>query len=184
MNKFRRQVNRLSAKGFGSALIILAFLLVSSCFEAGNGRKVSQVDTVVAMKDSSLRQVSSAQDTTKKGRYVPPEISEEAMQRAVVSKSDSSFHVYNNIRADYRIIGYELPDTNSRKMVLFSVFTSDVKDNPFHCPYGAYYDSAQQDELVIKYTGEQEFFIKATISENSKKSSTVYFQKKWVEFEE
>lgn len=183
MSKFRR-ANKFSTEAFGFAIIIFAFLILSGCFMGNDDVNHRQIDTVVAKVDSSPRQVSSTQDTSKKRMYVPPEISEEAMQRAVVSRRDSSFHVYSNIRADYRIIGYELPDTNARKMVLFSVFTSDVKDNPFHCPYGSYYDSAQGDELVIKYTGEQEFFIKATIRGNSKKSSTVYFQKKWVEFEE
>ncbi|RLJ75178.1 hypothetical protein [Pedobacter alluvionis] len=105
------------------------------------------------------------------------------MQRAVISKRDSIFQVYSNIRADYRIIGYESPDTNARKMVLFSVFTSDVEDNPFKCPYGSYYDSAQRDGLVIKYKEEHGSFIQADISGNGKKPATVYFEKKWVEFD-
>ena len=156
----------------------------SGCFETAHDRKVGRADTIVAIKDSGLQDTRDLPDATERSIYLPPEISGEAMQSAVVKKRDSSFHVYNNIRADYRIIGYELPDTNARKMVLFSVFTSDVKDNPFNCPYGAYYDSSQRDEVVIKYTGEQQSFIQARISGNSKKPVTVYFQKKWVEFEE
>ncbi len=99
------------------------------------------------------------------------------MQKAVICRHDRSFHVFNNIRADYRIIGYESPDNNSRKMVLFSIFTSDVKDNLFRCLYGAYYDSAQGDKLVIKYTGERGSFIETKISGKSMKPATAYFEK-------
>ncbi len=164
---------------------LIAFLLISGCITGNNDDANSQrIDTVVAKRDSRPHQVADVQDTTKKQRYVPPEISMDAMQKAVIHKRDSSFNVYNNIRADYRIIGYELPDTNSMKMILFSVFTSDVKDNRFQCPFGSYYDSAHGNELIIKYTGEQASFIKAKISGGSKKPVTVYFEKKWVEFDE
>ena len=141
-------------------------------------------NTVAAKVDSGSQPVSAVPDTSSKQKYVPPVINEKAMQRAVVSKAESIFHVYNNIRADHRLIGYESPDTNSKKMVLFSVFTSDVEDNPFHGPYGSYYDSAHPIELVIKHTGEQGSFIVASISGGSKKPATIYFEKKWVEFEE
>jgi len=184
MSKLPKNVNNIGVTIFGSCVLILAFFLASGCFKTGNDRKVSPVNAVMAIKDSSIKAAGDLPDTTKKGRYVPPQISEEAMQRAVISKRDSILHVYSNIRADYRIIGYELPDTSTRKMVLFSVFTSDVKDNPFNCIYGSYYDTAQGDELVIKYTGEWGSFIKATISGSSKKPATVYFQKEWVEFDE
>jgi hypothetical protein len=185
MNKLKKNATHIRRSVWFCARVLLVFLLVSGCNSGShNDRKVGLVDTFKAREDSSLEKVADLQDTVKRGKYVPPEISEEAMQRAVISKRDSIFHVYSNIRADYRIIGYELPDTNARKMVLFSVFTSDVKDNPFKCPYGSYYDSAQRDELVIKYIGEQGSFIEAHISGNRKKPATVYFEKKWIEFDE
>lgn len=181
MSKFAIEVYKHSTEAFGFALINFAFLLLSGCVTDANHR---QIDTGVTKVNSSPRQVSSEQDTLKKQRYVPPEISEEAIQKAVIYRRDSSFHVFNNIRADYRIIGYALPDTNSRKMVLFSVFTSDVEGNLFQCPYGSYYDSAQGDKLVIKYTGERGSFIVANISGENKQPATVYIQKKWVEFDD
>lgn len=76
-------------------------------------------NTVAAKVDSGSQPVSAVPDTSSKQKYVSPVINEEAMQRAVVSKADSIFHVYNNMRADYRIIGYESPDTSSKKMVYF-----------------------------------------------------------------
>lgn len=59
------------------------------------------------------------------------QMSEAFFQKAMINLSDSSLTVYENIRADYRIFGYQKPDTNSRKMILFSVFTSDVENNPY-----------------------------------------------------
>lgn len=185
MNKLKKNATHMRRGVCFFAKVILVFLIISGC---NSGRrddpKVGPPDTTENKEYSSPQKVENLPDTIKKGAYVPPEISEEAMQRAVISKRDSIFHVQSNIRADYRIIGYESPDTNARKMVLFSVFTSDVKDNPFKCPYGSYYDSALRDELVIKYVGEQGSFIEANISVNGKKPATVYFEKKWVEFDE
>lgn len=164
--------------------IMLLFILAVGCFpERRVDAPVQRADTVRVKQNSPPVQVAAAQDTAKKLAYSPPEINEEAMQKAVIAVRDSTFHVYNNIRADYRIIGYERPDTSSRKMVLFSVFTSDVEGNPFRCPYGAYYDSALGAQLVIKYTAGLESFIQARISGLDRPSATVYFENKWVEFD-
>ena len=185
MYRFKINANHLRKTACLGAIGVWIFLLIPGCnLTINKNQKASLVDTDKTERGSSLLEVKELPDTTKSGAYVPPEISKEAMQKAVISKLDSSFNVYNNIRADYRIIGYESPDTNARKMVLFSVFTSDVKDNPFQCPYGSYYDSAQGDELVIKYVGQQGSFIKAHISGIKKKPATIYFEKNWVEFGE
>ena len=185
MSKIAVSTYKVFAAAFRSAGFILVVSSCSGCFGGGETKNKSVIPNTVAAKvDSGMRPVSAVPDTVGKQTYMPPVISEEAMQRAVVSKADSIFHVYNNIRADYRIIGYESPDTNSKKMVLFSVFTSDVEDNPFHCPYGSYYDTGSPIELVVKYTGKQGSFIVASISGGSKKPATIYFEKKWVEFEE
>jgi len=166
--------------------ILTVSLLASGCVRdsAGNADHLHADTLVKAKKDSGAVVASEPQDSGKKQRYIPPEISEEAMQRALIRRRDSSFNVYSNIRADYRIIGYEAPDTNARKMILFSVFTSDVENNPFECPYGSYYDSAQGDRLVLKYIGEHGSFIEVHISGSQRKPATVYFQKKWVEFDD
>jgi hypothetical protein len=185
MSKLAIGACRFFAAAFRYACIIMVVSLLPSCIWAGKtDTDQGPANTIVVKRDSSKRQVASKPDTSKKQMYVPPEINEDAVQKAVISKVDSSFNVYNNIRADYRIVGYELPDTNSRKMVLFSVFTTDVKDNPFNCPYGSYYDSAQGDKLVIKHTGKRGAFIEAKISGENKEPAVVYFQEKWVEFDD
>lgn len=168
----------------GFVVYLLGCALFAGCGADGVKHTRDQKgDTIVLKEDAVQKHASPLRDTVKKQETATPEINEEAIQRAVISKRDSSFQVYNNIRADYRIVGYQSPDTNSRKMVLFSIFTSDVKDNPYQCPYGSYYGSPNPEELVIKYTGDIGAFIKADIGSNGKRA-TVYFEKKWVEFDQ
>ncbi|SES04867.1 hypothetical protein [Pedobacter rhizosphaerae] len=165
-------------------IAVAALILIAGCNADSNKATVIQkVDSVALKIDSNPPPEVQQTDTPKKILPSPPAINEEAIQKAVISKTDSSFQVYNNIRADYRIIGYQSPDTNSRKMVLFSVFTSDVQDNPSDCPYGSYYGSPNREELAIKYIGDQGAFVKASINKESGKSTIIYFLRKWVEFE-
>ncbi len=165
-------------------IVFLMLIAITGCrnehSKSGYNKKVDSLKTSI---DSTIQDVNNQPDTQKRSTAPVPEINEEAMQRAVINKSDSSFTVYNNIRADYRIIGYQLPDTSSKKMVLFSVFTADVENNPGRCPYGSYYGSPGKEDLEIKYIGDQGNFVKAFINNAKGESATIYFPKKWVEFE-
>ena len=105
------------------------------------------------------------------------------LNKLEVSKRDSIVHLYSNIRSDHRIFGYEKPDVKSKKKILFSVFTFDVKDNPCNCIFGSYYQTPSSEELTLKYVGKEKTFIKVDIYQNSIKSGTVYFEEKWVDFE-
>jgi len=112
------------------------------------------------------------------------QMSEDAFQKAIISLQDSSLVVYGNIREDYRIFGYEKPDTNSRKLIFFSVFTTDVKGNPYRCPYGAYYASTDMINSEIKYLSNAGNFIKANFIKDKTVLSPIYILKDWVKFEE
>ncbi|NTE04450.1 hypothetical protein G6M26_05760 [Agrobacterium tumefaciens] len=111
------------------------------------------------------------------------QMNEDAFQKASVNLQDSSLVVYGNIREDYRIFGYEQPDTNSRKLIFFSVFTTDVKGNPYHCPYGAYYATSDMINSEIKYLSSTGNFIKANFIKNKKVLTPIYMLKDWVKFE-
>jgi len=112
------------------------------------------------------------------------QMNEDAFQKAIISLQDSSLVVYGNIREDYRIFGYEQPDTNSRKLIFFSVFTTDVKGNPYHCPYGAYYSTTDMINSEIKYLSNAGNFIKANFIKDKAVLSPIYILKDWVKFEE
>ena len=103
--------------------------------------------------------------------------------KAIVSNSDSTILLTPNIRREHRIFGYAKPDTNSKKMILLSVFTKDVKGNPFNCPYGSYYQTSDMENMKIKFISKNGVFIKALIIKNNSAAATIYILKKWIEFE-
>ncbi len=105
------------------------------------------------------------------------------IQKAKISKNDSLLWVDANINRDYQIFGYEQPDTSARKLIVFSVFTYDVQDNPYQCPSGAYYGSYDLENSQIKYKGEVALFIIADFIEDDK-VTPIYFDKNSVEFVE
>lgn len=144
----------------------------------------TETDGVTVVKpDSTPVKKTIKKDTIRNDKDT--QMSEAFFQKAIISLSDSSLTVYENIRADYRIFGYEKPDTNSRKMILFSVFTSDVENNPYKCPFGAYYSSGAMQDTKIKYVKKTGAFVEAQlIKESDIKPTSVYMLKDWVKFEE
>lgn len=105
------------------------------------------------------------------------------LNKLQVSKRDSMVSLYSDIKRDHRIFGYEKPNLQSEKMILFSVFTFDVKGNPCNCPLGSYYQTAPNDTYQLKYTGKEKSFIKVAVYKDDIKLGAVYFEKKWVEIE-
>ncbi len=103
--------------------------------------------------------------------------------KAIIFK-DSTIFLKANIRRDHRIFGYAKPNLNSEKLILISVFTSDVKDNPFNCRFGAYYDTSGMDDMELKYVGLRGDFIEANIVQNDTISMPIYIEKIWLEFDE
>ncbi|MGJ1319176.1 hypothetical protein ACR776_11475 [Sphingobacterium spiritivorum] len=169
------------------AFLIMTVML--SLWSCGNPDKsISSANDRNTDQETDSIQNNRPADTTVKEKRVrevyPEPIDEESMQRAEISKTDSMIHVYNNIRADYRVFGYSKPDTTSQKMFLISVFTNDVKDNPNKCLYGSYYDSASMPDMSIKYMADAGAFIKANLYQDDVLLAPVYLEKKWVEFEE
>jgi len=96
---------------------------------------------------------------------------------------DSTIHLTVNKYQDHRIFGYAQPDIKSERLLLLSVFTNDVENNPFGCRLGAYYDTGGMGELTLKYNSTTGNFVKATVIDEANKSTTIYFEKKWIEFE-
>ena len=109
----------------------------------------------------------------------------ELIQKAMVAKSDSTIWLTADMRKDHRLYGYEKADRNSRRLLLFSIFTNDVEGNPFQLPFGAWYQTAGLGEKKLKYAGAYERFIKAGLWNNNGKQLVVemYFERKWFEFE-
>lgn len=98
----------------------------------------------------------------------------------LLSENDSTFYVNTHITKDYRIFGYSEPNVNSEKVILFSVFTSDVDGNPFKCKYGAYYDMKYDEKYNITFQSIDGDFVKTKLTTNDGVIAYVYFEKRWV----
>lgn len=100
----------------------------------------------------------------------------------MLSSGDSSIYLTANIRKDHRIFGYAAPDIHSEKLLLLSVFTDDVENNPFQCKLGAYYDTNDMSALKLKYIETAGNFVRAYAVDTAGNRTTLYFEKKWIEF--
>ena len=110
------------------------------------------------------------------------EIAPQNMGKAIVKK-DGYVWMYANMKKDYRIFGYKNADIYSEKMILLSIFTNEVKNNPFGCKYGAFYDIAGMKDMKLKYVTTENDFLKIEIVRNGKTIDEFYMLKKWFEFE-
>jgi hypothetical protein len=106
----------------------------------------------------------------------------EFVNKIEISKKDSIMSLYSSMQKEYRIFGYEKPNKNSKKMILLSIWTFDVKGNPSNCKYGSYYETNSMDDMELKYIGKDNSFVKAALIKNKIKTATIYFEQKWVKF--
>ncbi|MBC8984959.1 hypothetical protein H9X96_04130 [Pedobacter sp. N36a] len=172
---------------------LILFILLIFIFGCGDTQKKKTMTLADTSSSTNNDHVESIQKDSikpapkkikKPEELVQNEINAEFIQKAIVYRRDSSLNIFGNIRADYRIFGYQKADTNSRKLLLVSVFTSDVKDNPYRCEYGAYYSSSDIENTRLKYVRKTGDFIEANLIKNGVILTPIFFQKNWVEFKD
>ena len=100
-----------------------------------------------------------------------------------LKQGDSTIHLTANTKLDHRIFGYAKPDIQSERLLLLSIFTDDVEDNPYGCKLGAYYDTGGMGGLRLEYNSIIGNFVKATGVDKTNKLTTIYFERKWIDFE-
>jgi hypothetical protein len=71
-----------------------------------------------------------------------------------VVKKTKEFYVPSDLKIEYRVFGYEMPNATSQKMICFSSYRGDVNDNYNKCPLGSYYDTGRM------HPGDKISFIK------------------------
>jgi hypothetical protein len=101
----------------------------------------------------------------------------------MLRSGDSTINLMSNIQKDHRIFGYAKPDLKSEKLLLLSVYTNDVEHNPYGCKLGAYYDTGGMGDLILKYIKVTGKFVQAIATDKANHSTTLYFEKKWIEFD-
>lgn len=159
------------------SIYILTFTIIFSACGQTNQKSDSQVDTqakVVFTKLDSIEKVNNE-------RIIASGVD---ITKAIVflKEGDSTINLIANIKQDHRIFGYAKPDIKSERLLLLSVFTDDVENNPFGCKLGAYYETAGMGELTLKYISSNGNFVKAVAIDKTNKSTIVYFEKKVIEF--
>ena len=103
--------------------------------------------------------------------------------KAYIEK-DSIIWIPQGINREYKIFGYKEQNILSQKLILISVFTKDVENNPCDCKYGSYYHTQSMDDLRLKYLATENEFMGIAILKKGKILDTVYMEKKWFEFDE
>lgn len=100
--------------------------------------------------------------------------------KAYVDAKNNHIVLWADIKMDHRFFGFEKPDTNSKRLILFSIFTNDVEGNPFDVPLGSFYSTADIEGGVFKYIEEDGDFVKAEYTDPEGKKTTLYFERKWI----
>src|SRR4051794_23563138 len=128
-------------------IYLLVTLFIISCNSSGstnnNQKEFSDTDSIrktTALPDSTP--VSSTADSTDKANANTIASDKEDINKAMVSLKDSLLSISPDKFRDHRFFGYSKPDIHSRRMILFSIFTNDVEGNPYHLPYGSFYQSS------------------------------------------
>ena len=154
-------------------------MLLSACGQA----PATPEKAAAAPKEAPVKATNATLDSIDTANNNSIAASGNEVTRAYVSAQDSSISLTANMRRDHRIFGYAAPDLTSERLLLLSIYTNDVENNPFRCKLGAYYDTAEMEGMQLKYAGTTGDFVKARVTDKAGKATTVYFEKKWVERE-
>ncbi|MBC8047158.1 MAG: hypothetical protein H7Y00_10210 [Fimbriimonadaceae bacterium] len=104
------------------------------------------------------------------------------INKAFINLSDSSIHLIADMHRDHRIFGYRKPDIKSERLLLISIFTDDVQNNPFNCKLGSYYDTSSANDLNLKYMTTEGEFIKVSATDKLNQPVIIFIEMKWIEF--
>jgi hypothetical protein len=104
----------------------------------------------------------------------------ENVTKAYINQETDELSFWADMKKDHRFFGYAQPDTASKRLLLFSIFSNDVEGNPFQLPLGAYYDTRDLEDRSIAYLGQKGDFIHTQIEDEQGEKTDLYFEKKWV----
>lgn len=95
-----------------------------------------------------------------------------------VDKKTKEFFITSTPKAEYKIFGYQFPNITTKKMICFSTFSYDVRDNLNKCPLGSYFDTSfmKEGDRII-YLGMVGSFGKMNFITGSGKKTLVYIPK-------
>lgn len=163
-------------------LLALALLFITACGQT-NSDPVNQPATQAAPDPKATTASKTILDSIERTNNESVTASGDNVNKAYVNLPDSTIHLSANMKLDHRFFGYAKPDVQSEKLLLLSIFTNDVENNPFGCRLGAYYDTGGMDDLTLKYMETTGNFVKAVAISKTNVLTTVFFEKKWLTFD-
>ena len=97
---------------------------------------------------------------------------------AHVDKKTKEFFITSTPKAEYKIFGYQFPNITTKKMICFSTYSYDVRDNLNKCPLGSYFDTSfmKEGDRII-YLGMVGSFGKMNFITGSGKKTLIYIPK-------
>lgn len=149
--------------------VLLLVVILGSYFYLNQQNKNSVTTTIVKSDKPSINILTDETDQ------------ENNVAKAVIL-SDRSFNVFADIHRDYSFFGYSKPDVTSDKLIIFSVFTDDVENNPLKLELGAYYGTDSSIPFNFKYLDMDGNFVRIVATDTSGNKHIIFFEKKWVEF--
>jgi len=171
------------------------YIIVILLFTAGYAHsKTSKNGSITSLGEDPVKETNNQKSSALQFKskvdsidYVNNQIiisdGEKGFNKAFIILSDSAIFLTTNKTLDHRIFGFAEPSKKSKRLLLLSIFTSDVETNPFNCELGAYYDTSGMQNMKIKYISRSKDFIKALVIEtNTGKHTTIFFERKCVEF--
>ena len=108
-------------------------------------------------------------------------LTSQAQTKAHVDQKTKEFWLTANMRQDHEFFGYASASVGAKKLILFSVFTNAVKDNPYNCPLGAYYDTnglKTNDKIV--FVSADRAFVKLNYVSAAQEITPFYVQRRFV----
>lgn len=155
---------------FRLGAVLLVFFLVIGCKTESNSKK----GPILSPELDSIEKVNM-QSIIDAGKQIT---------KAYLDSQTKEIELWADMKKDHRFYGYEKPDTASKRLILFSIFTNDVEGNPFELPLGSYYDTHGLETSKVMYVSGANDFVKAEIVSDRGSKTTVYFEKKWIVLEE
>ena len=150
------------------------FILIIYACGQSNSRSYYQVNSrndFVSIDSSHINQtpyILTNLDSIEKANNESVVASGDNINKAFVfvKDGDSMINLTANIRMDHRIFGYSAPDIHSERLLLLSVFTNNVEDNPFRCKLVANYNTRDMDDLTLKFITITENFVSEYFTPN------------------
>ena len=166
------------------AFLLSLSLLLIACKNNNDDTLKETRSNNVEVKTANAEQEDSLIDYLKKlDRENSVGIHDTLFLKGQIQKADSLIWITASKYRAHRIIGYELPDVNSKRLIMISGWTNDVQNNPYNLKYGAHYTSDHKDSIYLKLDSFKGEFARVKILSKGKPIDVVYLEKRFLEFE-